>query len=554
MTRRSSVVVAYCVPRRAGHQYLGTVGRDRVTDAVKATATLARAGLLRPVSPVALARGALAIARDGLSPAAMYEYNAARFPHETAVADDRGAVTFAEMAHDVSALAGALENAGVTSGDRVALMCRNHREFVGTTAAVAQLGADILFLNVSFAAPQLAQVLADEKATALVYDEAFSPVVMDAAPDVRRLVARRDDGSSPDAALDELGAGSRRPLRLPPRQRSRYVLLTSGTTGRPRGAGRPMPGSLDPLVAILSRIPLRVRDVVLIASPLFHGWGFANFAIGLGLSETVVLQERFEPEAALAAIARHGVRVLVAVPVMLQRLVELPEETRSRYDLSSLEIVAASGSALSEGLALEFMDAFGDVLYNLYGSTEAAWASIATPEDLRAAPASAGYPPAGTVLRVVDDDGEDVERGGTGRILVRNGQLLRGTADGSLGGFLDTGDLGHIDEAGRLFVEGRGDDMIVSGGENVQPREVEDLLGTHPDIKEAAVMGAPDPEFGQRLRALVVLRPGADLTADDVRGFVREHLARFKVPRDVEFVEELPRNETGKVLHRSPSG
>jgi acyl-CoA synthetase (AMP-forming)/AMP-acid ligase II len=311
-----------------------------------------------------------------------------------------------------------------------------------------------------------------------------------------------------------------------------------------------MPRSLDPVIGVLDRIPLRVRDTTLIAAPLFHGWGFANLGFSMLLSASVVLQDRFDPEAALAAVARHRVRVLVAVPVMLQRILDLPEEVRARYDTSSLEVVAVSGSALAGGLATQFMDAFGDVLYNLYGSTEAAWASIATPADLREAPQSAGRPPFGTELRIVDDEGAPVPAGTTGHIHVRNA-MLHGAPQA--GGFLDTGDVGHVGEDGRLYVEGRSDDMIVSGGENVYPQEVEELLATHPAIAEAAVMGVPDERFGQRLKALVVLRDGESVSADEVRSYVRGRLARYKVPRDVEMVDSLPRNATGKVLRKPPT-
>jgi acyl-CoA synthetase (AMP-forming)/AMP-acid ligase II len=526
---------------------------SRAGNLVTATAALGRSGLLRPVSPLALVRGVLAVTRDGLSPAAAYEYAAARFPDAVAVVDDRGTISFAELAASISTLSAALERLGIGSEDRVALLCRNHREFVHVVAAVSALGADVLLLNVSFAAPQLAQVLAEQRATVLVYDEELAGIAQRAPEGITRLVARRADGSSPDPALEELAGGSRSRLRFAMRSPTRYILLTSGTTGHPRGAVRSVPFTLDPVVAVLSRIPLHVRDVVLIASPLFHGWGFAHLAFALGLSESLVLQDRFEPEAVLAAIARHRVRVLVAVPVMLQRLLELPEETRRRNDVSSLEVVAVSGSALPAGLAPRFMDVYGDILYNLYGSTEAAWASIATPADLRAAPQCAGLPALGSSVRVVGDGGSDAAPGQIGRILVRNRLLLGGrSARRPSGGFLDTGDVGRFDEAGRLYVEGRADDMIVSGGENVYPQEVEEVLATHPGIAEAAVAGVPDARFGQRLQATVVLRPGHDLTEDDVRTYVRERLARYKVPRDVRFVKALPRNETGKILRRAP--
>jgi fatty-acyl-CoA synthase len=220
-------------------------------------------------------------------------------------------------------------------------------------------------------------------------------------------------------------------------------------------------------------------------------------------------------------------------------------------------VIALSGSALSPALAAQAIEVFGPVLYNLYGSTEVAWAAIATPEDLREAPGTVGKPPRGTIVKLFDEEGREVPTGETGRIFVANEMLFEGyTGGGSkdvIDGLMATGDVGHFDEAGRLFVDGRDDEMIVSGGENVFPQEVEELLGHHDAVADVAVLGVEDEEFGQRLKAVVVKRDGADLDDGDVRDYVKKHLARYKVPRDVEFVDELPRNATGKVLKRELS-
>ena len=293
----------------------------------------------------------------------------------------------------------------------------------------------------------------------------------------------------------------------------------------------------------------------MIAAPMFHSWGFVHFTLGMGLGSTLVLRRRFDPEDTLSATAQHECTALVVVPVMLQRIMELPAETIGRYDLRALRVIAASGSALPGELAVKVMDRFGDVLYNLYGSTEVAWATIATPEDLRAAPGTAGRPPRGTVVKLLDEEGDEVPEGETGRIFVGNSMSFTGYTSGEHkemlpDGLLSSGDVGHFDEKGRLFVDGRDDDMIVSGGENVFPQEVEELLDRHEAVADVAVVGVDDREFGQRLKAVVVRRGDAKLTADDVKAYVKRHLARYKVPREVEFVDALPRNATGKVLKR----
>jgi fatty-acyl-CoA synthase len=270
------------------------------------------------------------------------------------------------------------------------------------------------------------------------------------------------------------------------------------------------------------------------------------------LSATYVLQRKFDPEQALAGAAQHEVTSIPMVPVMVQRIMELPRETRDRYDLSHVKCVPLSGSALPGDLAINFMDEFGDVLYNLYGSTEVAWASIATPEDLRAAPGTAGKAPRGTIVKIYDEKGNELPTGQTGRIFVGNEMLFEGYTGGGnkdmLNGLMSTGDTGHLDDHGRLFVEGRSDEMIVSGGENVFPAEVEDLLAKHQNVAEAAVIGVPDEKFGQRLKAYVVKK--GSVSEKDLQDYVKANLARYKVPREVEFLKELPRNATGKVLKR----
>ncbi len=519
-------------------------GVEALSGVLTGLQVLGGAGLLRPMRPDVAARGVLALARDGLSPAAALGYSAARFPDRLAVVDDRGTLTFPEARLEADRLAGVLEAGGVRAGDRVGLLSANHRGFLLATAALSSLQADVVLLNAAASRRELAAVLCGEHIAHLVHDGRLDP--LPGAPDT--LVHPLSWQPLPPGREGRpLLSGVPRRFRRP----SRYVLLTSGTTGRPKGAARSVPLSLDPLVAMLSRLPLRVNDVTMIASPLFHAWGFAHLGLGLVLSSTFVLRTRFDAEATLAAIAQQRVRVLVAVPVMLQRLVELPEATRRRYDTSSLEVVASSGSALPGELATRVMDAFGEVLYNLYGSTEAAWATVATPSDLRADPRTAGRPPRGSRVLVVGDDGAPVAPGTTGRILVSNSMVSRPVAGTDRGGFVATGDLGHLDATGLLFVDGREDDMVVSGGENVYPDEVEEVLLSHPGVLEAAVVGVPDEEFGARLRAAVVAAPGHEPSEEELRAFLRERVARFKVPREIVFLPSLPRTATGKPRRRS---
>jgi fatty-acyl-CoA synthase len=516
--------------------------------------TLLGTGMLAPVRPDKALRSLAALQRWGPTPAAAYTGSAIRYPDRAALVDDRGTLTFAEVHARTNALAHELRAAGVREGDGVAIMCRNHRGFIDATVACSKLGASGLYLNTAFAGPQIADVLGREDPVAVIYDQEFAGLVREGAKRRKRFIAWSDPGEQPSEPLLEelIAVGDEADLRAPA-ENGRVVILTSGTTGTPKGAARKQPDTLEPAAALFSKIPLRARETTMIAAPMFHSWGFAHFTLALPLASTLVVRRKFDPEETLRAISQHRASVLAVVPVMLQRMMDLGEEVIARYDARCLRVIAASGSALPGELATKVMDAFGEVLYNLYGSTEVAWATIATPEDLRAAPGTAGRPPIGTVVKLLDGEGREVSEGEGGRIFVANEMMFEGYTGGGgkeiVGGLMSTGDVGRFDADGRLFVEGRDDEMIVSGGENVFPREVEDLLSRHEQIREAAVVGVEDEQFGQRLKAFVVPRD-RELSEDAVKDYVKSNLARYKVPRDVVFLEELPRNATGKILKR----
>ena len=528
---------------------------DRVLQKLFTARTLLRAGVASPTRPDRIARVALALHRFGPTPAAGYSISAIRFPDATALVDDLGTLTFAQVQRRTNALAHALRDAGVGAGSSVAVMCRNHRGFVDTTVALSKLGAHAVYLNTAFAAPQIAEVARREQPTAIVYDAEFENLVREAGEGRKRFIAWHDPGEpADDPRLEDLIARGDASDVDPPSEKGRVVILTSGTTGSPKGAQRRQPESLGPAAALFDMIPLRAREHTMLAAPMFHSWGFAHFTLGMALSSTLVLRRRFDPEDTLSACAQHDCTALIVVPVMLQRILELPAETIGRYDLRALRVIAASGSALPGELALRVMDRFGDVLYNLYGSTEVAWATIAAPKDLREAPGTAGRPPRGTVVKLLDGDGREVPPGATGRIFVGNEMAMESYTGGDnkqvVEGLMSSGDLGHFDAQGRLFVAGRDDEMIVSGGENVFPREVEDLLAAHDGVCDVAVVGVEDEEFGQRLRAFVVLDAGRQATEEQLKDHVQRNLARYKVPREIVFLDELPRNATGKVLKR----
>jgi len=515
---------------------------------------LIESGIVRPIRPDRLLGVATTLTRWGRSPAAGYLSGVVRYPDRVSIIDELGSLTFGEVNERTNRLASSLADAGIGEGDGVAIMARNHRGFIEATVAVSKLGADSLYLNTAFSGPQLEDVVNREKPKALIYDEEFAELIEAAGRRRKRFVAWSDSDDPPDRTLEDLIAQGDPSDPVPPERDGRAVILTSGTTGTPKGASRGNAESLDPAVSLLSKIPLRAERPAHIAAPLFHSWGFAHFTLGLFLGSTYVLRRKFDPEQCLAEVSRHRCHSLAVVPVMMQRILGLPEETRRKYDTSSLKVTAASGSALPGHLAIRWMDEFGDNLYNLYGSTEVAWATIATPADMRAAPGTSGRPPRGTVVKLFDEQGREVPTGETGRIFVGNQMLFEGYTGGGtkdvIDGLMATGDVGRFDEAGRLFVEGRDDEMIVSGGENVFPKEVEDLLARHEAVSDVAAIGVEDDEYGQRLRAFIVPAGSKKPSESDLKGYVKKNLAGYKVPRDFVFIDELPRNSTGKVLKR----
>ena len=526
----------------------------RAGDEAHFAAACFRAGIFGIEPPKRLAQMALVFERYGLLSATL-SISALRHADQVAIRDERGDVTYRELDEQSNALANAWRREGFAPGEGVAILVRNHRGFVQAVFAAAKSGARIILLNTSFAGPQIREVAQREGTDMLVYDDEYAEMLTGVDPPRGRWRAWVDD---PDAgAADTLQAliagGSTRP---PPRARAtpRIVILTSGTTGTPKGAPRDEPKSLGIIGGVLSKVPFRARETTVLAAPMFHALGLAGMALGLSLGSTLVVHRRFDPAVTLDALSDDDATALVLVPVMLQRIVELGEDRVDDHDLRSLRIIFASGSAVSADLVRRTLSAFGPVLYNMYGSTEIAEATIATPEDLAANPGTVGGPVRGTVIKILDERGEEVPAGRTGRIFVANSAQFDGYTGGEdkerIRGLMSSGDVGHVDGAGRLYIDGRDDEMIVSGGENVFPAEVEDLLAGHAAVAEAAAIGVEDERFGQRLRAFVVVRPGQEVSEDEIKSYVRENLARYKVPREVVFIDELPRNQTGKVLKR----
>lgn len=522
-----------------------------MTDAVVATAAraLLSSGLLGPPGPLEVLRLVREVCRGGTNLYTLLAVAAARWPDRTAMIDDGGPLSYGELRSRTEALARELSQRGVGTGHVVGIMCRNGRDFAASAFATALVGADVVLVNTEFGANALAGALNTHRITTMFADPEFAEQVRGAGGPVTVI----------DPATVEPRPGARTPKVAPP---GRIVLMTSGATGVPKGVPRSprLSSGVGAGVTILERTRLRVGSRIAVAVPMFHGFGLGMLILTVSLGGTVLTRCRFDAETTLAQASLHRADALSVVPIMLARILELPRALRARNPLPSLRVVISSGDRLDPSLARRFMDAYGDVVYNGYGSTETGIGTLATPAELRHAPETVGRPVAGCPVRIYDKRGRRVGPRVTGRIFV--GGVL--TTDGYVGvggaakdvidGFMSTGDVGYLDNMGRLYIIGREDDMIISGGENVYPRALENALAEHPAVAENAVVGVADDRFGRRLIAFVVPRRGSGVDVQELREFLRGKVSRFEQPRDIHLVGSLPRNPVGKVLRRELTG
>src|SRR6516225_1420325 len=517
-------------------------------EGVVATAAraLLRSGLLSPPSPVAGLRLVREARRGGTNPYTLLAVTAGRWPNRAAIIDDDGALTYRELQLETESLARELSGDGVGPGQAVGVMCRNGRSFVKAAFAVAMVGADVVLVNTDFRTDALASALSAHRVTAMVADDEFAERVRVADESVAVIDPATVTSQEGDPRPGVTGSG-------------RIVLLTSGTTGKPKGVPRTpqMRSAVGVWVTILDRTRLRTGSRISVAMPMFHGLGLGMLMLTVGLGGTVLTQRHFDAEGALAQASLHRADAFTAVPVVLARILDLPRRVRARNPLSCLRVVISSGDRLDPTLGQRFMDAYGDILYNGNGSTEVGIGALATPADLRDAPETVGRPVAGCPVRIFDKKDRPVGPRVTGRIFVggelRTDGYIGGGAKAVVDNMTSTGDMGYLDNAGRLFIVGREDDMIISGGENVYPRAVENALAEHPDIADNAVIGVPDERFGHRLAAFVVLQPGSSIDAPALRDYLTDKVSRFEQPRDIHIVDSIPRNPAGKVVRKELS-
>ncbi|MBV8529618.1 MAG: long-chain fatty acid--CoA ligase [Candidatus Dormibacteraeota bacterium] len=488
---------------------------------------------------------------------------AERFGDHPATRLGPAVMSYAQLAEQSGRVASLLREHGVGPGDRVGLMLPNVPQFAAIYYGILQVGAAVVPMNVLLKRREVAFYLGDseakvvfawhdfaEEAAAGAKEPGTTCIIVEPAGFAQLLAAHEPESSVAERAGDDTAV----------------VLYTSGTTGTPKGAELTHDNLRRNVQVILDMWNVGPHDVVLGALPLFHAFGQScalNTTMASGATLTLI--PRFDPGHALETIQRDRVTIFEGVPTMYAAFMHHPE--RRRYDTSSLRMCVSGGASLPLEVLRGFEEAFGTMILEGYGLSETSpVASFNKPDRPRKA-GSIGTPIDGVEMKVVDEHGGDITQGGVGEIVIRGHNVMKGywkrpdaTAQAiSADGWFHTGDLARIDEDGYFFIVDRKKDLVIRGGYNVYPREIEEVLYEHPAVRECAVVGIPHPELGEEVGAAVVLKDGATATAEELRDFVKERVAAYKYPRRVWFLEQLPKGPTGKILKREiqapvPSG
>lgn len=482
-------------------------------------------------------------------------------PHRLALIDDDGELTYRQLRENSRTLARHLLGLDLDE-IRLGVLARNGRGIIYPLAAKGYAGASIYLLNVGSSLEQLTGCIEENGINVLVLDDEFlerlDPAVVE-KQGLHVIVGHQSRGHEDHITLRDIVD---RPwvtenVSLPALPKhGPIVLMSSGTTGIPKGVMRPEPRLPLVLAGMLKKVPWRADIRVQLHASLFHTWGWSAVNIALAARATIVTHRVFDPEQVLRDIDEHQLEAMVTSPVFLKQILEVPDN--EKYDTSHLEFIVSSGHSLNPHLVRHTQERFGPILCNVYGSTELTLASVASAEELAADPTTSGKVAIGTQLKILDDNGREVPTGTVGQIHLRNSTTLTGYTNPGIpvdkvGELVRIGDLGYLDEEGHLRVLGRIDDMIIVGGENVYPGSVDAILDAMPGVADVYSAGVEDDVTFRRIAAWIVREDsarGAALTADDVRDHVRERLAEHSIPRDVHFIDELPRNATGKVMPR----
>lgn len=491
--------------------------------------------------------------------------NATNYPNKTALLFEGKRTTYAELNRRVNRLANTLTGLGVVKGDKVAVLLHNRPEYMEIVFALAKLGVVVVPSNYRLAPPEVEYIVNNSDSRLIFTEEDCLGQVEPVLPALERI------GPAQCIMLDEGGpagmpayeaflarASDAEPGVEVEETDSFYIGYTSGTTGFPKGSVFSHKTRVMRTLLYTIIYGLRPDDLQLVVAPLYHAAPFAFALMELYIGGTLEIMRDFEPPAVLAAIEKARATSAFFVPTMYHDILSLPAAERARYDVSSMRVLVTGGAPLAPHLKGEIVSYFGNAgLFEFYGGTETGMVTIMRPEDQLARPESVGKAIFGTRVRLLDDAGAEVPQGEVGELFMRGPITFdcyykepEATRDVLRDGWLTIGDLARRDEEGYYYIVDRKRDMIVSGGANIYPAEIEKVLCAHPKVEDVAVFGVPDDRWGESVKAVVVLRPGQQASPEEFREYCRGHLASYKIPSSVDFVQEVPRTPSGKILKR----
>lgn len=524
--------------------------RDVAQQWARLARTTVRAGLLAPPEGLDVRGLTQAALMGGAGVRGLHALHAALDPGREALVDAHRALTYAQTDAEINALGSSLrDHWGASSRAPVALLMENRIEYAVAWFALFRLGVPAVHMGRYSTADEVDGLLTRSKASIVFTSAQTRAVVEEVARKHARLRVFDVDGPHWAKAMRCRGqayglAGD-----------SHNVVYTSGTTGRPKGAVRNFGAfGLVDLLKVLERLPLRRGERHLVVAPLYHSGAQVFTLLAAGLGATLVLQEKFDPPQTLEWLHTHAIDSTFFVPTMLQRLLELPDEAFERHP-PQLRALVSGAAPFLDPLRRRAIDRFGPgAVFDFYGATELGWVTLVDGHEMLAKPGSLGTPITGQEISICGPDGRRLPPGEIGQVFTRSTQRMDGYLDDETatseirrGEWLTVDDLGHLDEDGSLFLTGRARDMVISGGINIYPVELEQALLDHEAIDEVAVIGVADPTWGERLVACVVGRPQPD---ENMEAWAKQRLAKYKVPRQWVWMDALPRNPTGKVLKR----
>jgi fatty-acyl-CoA synthase len=515
-------------------------------------------GMMWELRPSGIAQLLRMINRDYQNPSAVFTIHAKNQPDRVALRFRGRGLTYAELDDRIDRLASGLISRGLQRKQAVLVMMKNRPEFIELGAAAGRVGAAAVSVSWRSTPAELAYLAGNSGARFIFFDHELAQAIEQAREKIDlpkdRFVAI--GGDVPGCSRYEDFLSARKQTIEGDDEGAAVVTYTSGTTGKPKGAVRRFPREMfSQILEFIAVTPIKCDDVHLVVCPMYHmtAWAFLTMTFAVG--GTVVLADEFKPESFLEMVEKERVTTTAMVPTMLNRLVSTSEASIHARRTRSLRAIFCGGAQLQGQLAIQAMDLLGDVVFNFYGATELGIVTLASPADLRAAPGTIGPIVPGNEVLLLDDQKNPVKDGDVGELFVKNAMLVAGyhgnedaMRESMHSGYFSVGDLARRDGDGRFFIEGRKRDMVITGGVNVYPAEVENAIEEHPQVLEAAVVGVPDPEWGERVKAFVVAKSGERIDGEQLKQFLRERIAGPKIPREYAFIDALPRNPTGKVL------